>query len=329
MRHAHHRRRVNEGMARDDDTPGTEPAYGLDLGRRLIMRDVEIAGSGVIILTGPSSCGKGEIAKAMCELLSIERGRWLSMGDILRRTYERARVPEFVRLLQDRYSISDQVPILDCIDSTPELARKVEEQAVPLAAALAEKRGAPADWKTASQLDWLEYCTTHGLLVPNRWTQALIAADIQQLPDLDKKIFLLDGYPRTRVAAEKLLEDLAALGLPVLKVLHLSISKQEMLHRAGLRGRIDDDKASLLKRFDFYVESVQPSVDYLKEKLGSDRIALIDAHQPHYKMVDGESRFDLERSIENVVRSALRGLGLPRFVIGRMLASRDLKAAAR
>ena len=300
----------------------------LDLGRRLIIRDIEITGSGVIILTGPSSCGKGEIAKALCELLSIERDRWLSMGDILRRTYERARQPDFVRLLQERYSISDQVPILDCIDSTPDLARKVEDQAVALAADLARKRGATADWRTTSQLDWLEYCTTHGLLVPNRWTQALIAADIQQLPELDRKIFLLDGYPRTRVAAERLLEDLAALDLPVLKVLHLSISKQEMLHRAGLRARIDDDTASLIKRFDFYVESVQPSVDYLKEQLGSDRIALIDAHQPHYTMQDGASRLDLGRSIENVVRSALRGLGLPRFVINRMLASRPARRPA-
>ena len=306
----------------DKTSQPVESAQDLDLGRRLIIRDIEITGSGVIILTGPSSCGKGEIAKALCELLSIERDRWLSMGDILRRTYERARQPEFMRLLEDRYSISDQVPILNCIDSSPELARKVEEQAVPLAAILTEKRGAPADWRSATQLDWLEYCTTRGLLVPNRWTQALIAADIQQLPDLDRKIFLLDGYPRTRVAAERLLEDLAALNLPVLKVLHLSISKQEMLHRAGLRGRIDDDKESLLKRFDFYVESVQPSVDYLKEKLGSDRIALIDAHQPHYDLRDAVSRFDLKRSTENVVRSALRGLGLPRFVIGRMFASR-------
>ena len=304
------------------------PNEELDLGRRLIIRDIEITGAGVIILTGPSSCGKGEIAKALCELLSIERDRWLSMGDILRRTYERARQPDFMKLLEERYSISDQVPILNCIDSTPELARKVEEQAVPLAAILAEKRGAPADWRSATQLDWLEYCTTRGLLVPNRWTQALIAADIQQLPDLDKKIFLLDGYPRTRVAAEKLLEDLGSLNLPVLKVLHLSISKQEMLHRAGLRARIDDDTASLIKRFDFYVESVQPSVDYLKEQLGSDRIALIDAHQPHYTMQDGASRLDLGRSIENVVRSALRGLGLPRFVINRMLASRPARRPA-
>ena len=116
-----------------------------------------------------------------------------------------------------------------------------------MAALLKEKRGVAAEWQSASQLDWLEYCTTHGLLVPNRWTQALIEAHLEGLPDLASKPFLLDGYPRTRSAATHLLQALHALGVPMLKVLHLSISKQEMLHRAGIRGRIDDDEQSLLK----------------------------------------------------------------------------------
>ncbi|MEA2756302.1 MAG: hypothetical protein QOJ54_2591 [Aliidongia sp.] len=295
---------------------------GTDLGHRLIIRNVEIAGPGAIILTGPSSCGKGEVAKALCSLLDIGRDRWLSMGDILRRTYERAREPAFVALLEARYEISDRVPILECRDTTPDLALKVEHQAGPLAALLAEKRGTPVDWRQASQLDWLEYCTTHGLLVPNRWTQAFIAAHLEGLPDLTAKPFLLDGYPRTRAAAAHLLETLGGLGVPMLKVLHLSISKQEMLHRAGLRGRVDDDEQSLLKRYEFYIENVQPSVDYLKEQLGTDAIALIDAHQPHYEGKDSERAFDLQHSIDNVVRSALRGLGVPRFVIERLLASR-------
>lgn len=302
--------------------PIAERTGGADLGRRLIIRNVEIAGPGAIILTGPSSCGKGEVAKALCELLNISRNRWLSMGDILRHTYERARDPEFVALLEQRYNISDKVPILDCCDTTPELARKVEQQSASLAVLLREKRGVEADWRSASQLDWLEYCTTHGLLVPNRWTQALIAAHLEGLPDLASKPFLLDGYPRTRSAAAHLLETLSALGVPMLKVLHLSISKQEMLHRAGIRGRIDDDTQSLLKRYEFYVENVQPSVDYLKEALGTDAIVLVDAHQPHYDERGGERAFNLQQSIDNVVRSALRGLGVPRFVIGRMLASR-------
>ena len=295
---------------------------GADLGRRLIIRQVEIAGPGAIILTGPSSCGKGEVATALCQLLNIARDRWLSMGDILRHTYERARDPDFVALLEARHRISDRVPILDCLDTTPELTRKVESQAGPLAALLRDKRGTEADWRSASQLDWLEYCTTRGLLVPNRWTQALIEAHLGGLPDLATKPFLLDGYPRTRSAAEHLLQALHALGVPMLKVLHLSISKQEMLHRAGLRGRIDDDVQSLLKRYEFYIENVQPSVDYLKEQLGTDAIVLVDAHQPHYGHVAGERVFDLQHSIDNVVRSALRGLGVPRFVIERLLASR-------
>jgi len=299
-----------------------EPEQSPDLGRRLIIRNVEIAGPGAIIITGPSSCGKGEVAKALCSLLMIDSERWLSMGDILRHTYEHARDPAFVGMLESRYQISDKVPILDCRDSTPDLARKVEQQAQPLTALLKEKRGTAADWRTASQLDWLEYCTTHGLLVPNRWTQALIEAHLEGLPDLDSKPFLLDGYPRTRVAAEHLLQAFGRLGVPVSKVLHLSISKQEMLNRALLRGRIDDDENSLLKRYEFYVESVQPSVDYLKEALGTEAIVLVDAHQPQYRFEDGERRFDLAHSIDNVVRSALRGLGVPRFVIERMLASR-------
>jgi len=302
--------------------PLTHHTGGADLGRRLIIRQVEIAGPGAIILTGPSSCGKGEVAKALCQLLNIDRDRWLSMGDILRHTYERARDADFTALLEARYRISDRVPILDCLDTTPDLVRKVESQAERLAALLCEKRGMQADWRSASQLDWLEYCTTRGLLVPNRWTQALIEAHLGRLPDLATRPFLLDGYPRTRSAAEHLLEALHALGVPMLKVLHLSISKQEMLHRAGIRGRIDDDVQSLLKRYEFYVENVQPSVDYLKEQLGTDAIVLVDAHQPHYDHVAGERVFNLQHSIDNVVRSALRGLGVPRFVIERLLASR-------
>jgi adenylate kinase family enzyme len=308
---------------RDFGVSDPNPVRGdADLGQRLIIRQVEIAGPGAIILTGPSSCGKGEVAKALCQLLDIGRDRWLSMGDILRRTYERAREPKFRDLLEARYEISDRVPILDCLDTTAEITHKVAEQAGPLSALLAEKRGEPASWQTASQLDWLEYCTTHGLLVPNRWTQAFIAAHLEGLPDLDSRPFLLDGYPRTRSAASHLLETLGSLGVPMLKVLHLSISKQEMLHRAGLRGRIDDDEQSLLKRYEFYIENVQPSVDYLKEQLGTDAIVLIDAHQPHYHGQDGARVFDLQHSIENVVRSALRGLDVPRFVIERLLASR-------
>ena len=107
--------------------PLAERTGGADLGRRLIIRNVEIAGPGAIILTGPSELRQGRgRPRPLCELLNISRNRWLSMGDILRHTYERAREPDFVALLEQRYNISDRVPILNRLDTTPDLARKVE-----------------------------------------------------------------------------------------------------------------------------------------------------------------------------------------------------------
>ena len=61
---------------------------------RIKVERVSVEGSGVIILTGPSSCGKGEIAKELRRFLSIPKERHLSMGDILRHTIHKARHEE-------------------------------------------------------------------------------------------------------------------------------------------------------------------------------------------------------------------------------------------
>ena len=95
-----------------------------------------------------------------------------------------------------------------------------------------------------------------------------------------------------------------------------------MSHRAGKRGRADDNAEALSRRFEFYVENVQPSVDFLKTELGGDRIALIDAHQPAYVEIDGKRVFHLERSIDNVVESALRSLGVPGVIVRDLLEQR-------
>ncbi|SMC23066.1 Adenylate kinase [Andreprevotia lacus DSM 23236] len=294
---------------------------------RLMVPSAGLRGPGVIIVTGPSSCGKGEISNALCELLSIPHARWLSMGNILRGTYERAaHDAEFRAMLTGKYRIASDTPILDCIDTTPELVSKVEKQAALLNAQLHAKGStAPQGdeaWRQASQLDWLELCTVNGLLVPDRWTQALIAAHIESLPALHTQPFLIDGYPRTKAAAAHLLEVFGELNVPVLKVLHLSISKQEMLKRAGRRQRVDDNQEALLKRYAFYIDSVQPSVDFLKDALGSDAIALIDAHQPHYDLLDDNKVFNLQRSIRNVVYAAALHMGLPRVIIDALIATR-------
>ena len=293
---------------------------------------IALRGPGVVILTGPSSCGKGEVANALCELVSVDPRRHLSMGEILRTTAERSKTePGYASLLEDKYDLSRKTSIFDCLDTTEELTEKVQRYLPDLEAHFGrtpsrfiseEVSGRPE----VSQLDWLEFCTARGLLIPNRWTQDLISAEIEQALAADTEgidsPFILDGYPRTVAAAQHLLGFLSSAGLPVLKVLHLSISKAEMSARAGKRGRADDNEEALRRRFEFYVDNVQPSVDYLKTELGGDRIALIDAHQPAYTGEGSERVFDLNRSIDNVVSSALRALGVPGVIMTDLLEGR-------
>lgn len=270
--------------------------------------------AGAIIVTGPSSCGKGEISKALCAKLAIPAERWLSMGAILRDACDHAGDERFVQDLASRFAISDAKPIFETADMTDALHAKIERYQTGLEAmfaASAPARPRPGGWRSTTALDWLEYCTTNGLLVPNRWTQDLIAARIAEVAQPPSSSIIFDGYPRTPAAAAHLLDTLDRLAIPIWKVLHLSISKQEMLHRAGLRRRADDDPDALLKRYEFYVDSVQPSVDYMKDRLGAEFVALIDAHQPSYDMKDGARVLNLARSIGNVVRTALNALSLP------------------
>ncbi len=296
------------------------------------VETIALNGPGVVILTGPSSCGKGEVANALCELLSIDPERHLSMGLILRTTVERAKNnDDYASLLAEKYSLSNSVSMFDCIDTNDDLSEKVRRYLPELEKLFG--RTPDTNNADASQLEWLEFCTIRGLLIPNRWTQNLISAEIDII--LQSKSadgtdgynipFILDGYPRTVAAADHLLNYLNSVNVPVLKVLHLSISKAEMSARAGKRGRADDHAEALRSRFEFYVENVQPSVDFMKSELGGECISLIDAHQPAYVEKDGKRTFHLQDSINNVISTALRALGVPRVIVRDLIEGRKEK----
>lgn len=296
------------------------------------VEKISLRGPGVVILTGPSSCGKGEVAAALCELLSIDTARHLSMGGILRDTVDRAKSDHtFATMLADKYSLSQNVSIFDCIDTTDELTEKVRRYQPKLQAYFGHQ---PNDANgDVFQMEWLEFCTVQGLLIPNRWTQDLISAAIDVVLQSDSNgdtknfnsPFILDGYPRTTVAAEHLLDYLKSQNVPVLKVLHLSISKAEMSARAGKRGRVDDHTDALNSRFEFYIENVQPTVDYIKTELGGAAVSLIDAHQPAYVENENGRNFHLNNSIDNVVSTSLRALGVPRVVVRDLIEARREK----
>jgi adenylate kinase family enzyme len=271
---------------------------------------------GALVLTGPSSCGKGHVASALGEVLSIPSDRHLSMGEILRETVTRAKTePEFAAQLSARCQIGAATNILESADASDDLLAKIRQHGDELASFFQR-----SDMhRFTSQLDWLEFCVTRGLLVPNRWTHALVEAKIDRVLETSDAPLILDGYPRTVQAAEHLIAYLTKRNVPVVKVFHLSISKQEMLSRAVNRGRRDDELKALLSRYEFYVEKVQPSVDYMKHVLPANTIALIDAHQAVYDELDGERVLNLSRSVANVVASALLNLGAPRGVVRDLL----------
>lgn len=274
---------------------------------KIIVEKVRVEGKGVILLTGPSSCGKGEIAKALCRFLSIPPHKHLSMGDILRNTVQKARQDRsFRHRLAEEYQISYRISIFEPDSNKPDIIDKATQYREELIKTLHLKEA------FVSQLDWLEFCVARGLLVPDEWTVRILDALLGHSPEYHEGIIILDGYPRTRVAAEFLLETLSKLHIPVIKVLHLSITKEEMKKRALSRKRIDDDEDSLERRYQFYIDKVQPCIEYLKYNLGTSAVALIDANQPVYRE---NGQVDIEASIGQVLLSVMEDLGLPRYLL--------------
>lgn len=274
---------------------------------KIIVEKVRVEGNGVILLTGPSSCGKGEIAKALCRFLSIPQHKHLSMGDILRKTVQKAREEKSFRLkLAVDYDISDKVSIFDEERNRSDIADKAHEYKDEVLNTLQI-----AD-RFVSQLDWLEFCVMKGLLVPDEWTVRILDALLDSSPEYHQGIWILDGYPRTKIAAQFMLDTLSKLNIPIIKILHLSITKEQMKERAFGRKRLDDTDESLERRYQFYIDKVQPCVDYLKDCLGSSSVALIDAHQPVYL---DNGKIDVEASINEVILSVMQALGLPRYLL--------------
>jgi adenylate kinase family enzyme len=161
--------------------------------------------------------------------------------------------------------------------------------------------------KIISQYAWLCYAVSNGLLVPKEWTNKILEAKFENNKDLQHSIFLIDGYPRTIPAARHMLELFSKLEISIIKVIHLSITKSEMIRRAKLRNRLDDNYQALENRFQFYIEQVQPSVDEMKKILGSEYVALIDAHQPVFNQ-DGS--VNIEYSIRKVAKDVMESLEL-------------------
>lgn len=83
-----------------------------------------------------------------------------------------------------------------------------------------------------------------------------------------EKNLVADGYPRT-VAQSKVFEEMMKFFKhDKINVIYIEVGKEEAVRRNLLRGRHDDTKGGLEKRFDEYKNNVVPAMNYFKGKNG-------------------------------------------------------------
>lgn len=91
----------------------------------------------------------------------------------------------------------------------------------------------------------------------------LLAVSVQP-----EKHLIFDGYPRTLVQAETLEAMVNFFQRTDVKIIYIELSKEEAMKRNLLRGRADDTKEGIEKRFDEYINKVVPAMEYFKGKAG-------------------------------------------------------------
>lgn len=101
------------------------------------------------------------------------------------------------------------------------------------------------------------------------------------------KHFISDGYPRTISQAESFEAMVKFYDRKDVKIIYIEISKEEALRRNLARGRKDDTREGIEKRFEEYTNNVIPAMNYFKDKAG----------YTFYKINGEQSREDVFRDI--------------------------------
>ncbi len=106
-----------------------------------------------------------------------------------------------------------------------------------------------------------------GDLVPDEIMKNLFGNILDK--NSNSKGIILDGYPRTNVQVDNLIELLEERSLEIEQVINIEVSEKELLKRAKKRAetsnRIDDkDEQTHVKRIKVYQEKTKPAIDYMK-----------------------------------------------------------------
>lgn len=106
---------------------------------------------------------------------------------------------------------------------------------------------------------------TRGELQPNFLTNAIFTNILTSSLTAQKNLFA-DGYPRTIIQSQTFEEMMKFYKRTNIKVIYIEVGKEEAMKRNLLRGRHDDTREGIAKRFDEYVNNVIPAMNYFKNK---------------------------------------------------------------
>lgn len=104
-----------------------------------------------------------------------------------------------------------------------------------------------------------------GILVPDFLTDAVFGNILISNLSSEKNL-IADGYPRTVSQSMVFEEMMKFFKRENIKIIYIELSEEEAMKRNLLRGRHDDTKEGLTKRFNEYKNKVVPAMDYFKSK---------------------------------------------------------------
>ncbi len=130
-----------------------------------------------------------------------------------------------------------------------------------------------------------------GHLQPDFLTNAIFTNII--IPISPENHLIADGYPRTLIQSETLEAMVNFYKRENVKIIYIELSKEEAMKRNLLRGRADDTREGIEKRFDEYITKVVPAMNFFKGKAGYEILT-----------INGE------QSIEDVHKDIIKALNL-------------------
>ena len=131
-----------------------------------------------------------------------------------------------------------------------------------------------------------------GHLQPGFLTDAIVTNIL--ISSLTNESHLItDGYPREMEQSKSFEKMVEFYKRKDVKIIYIEVGKEEAMKRNLLRGRVDDTKEGIEKRFDEYINKVVPSMNYFKDKTGYTIYT-----------INGEE------TVENVHKDIIQALGL-------------------